>query len=152
MSEYVSGTVELDERAPTDTLPSEGPRQATGSDFSSSNCGQVQGTATGPALMPGAGYLAINGNTNLSSCIVGNNGANVSSIYVTEMQPGSLCKYMILVNGQGPAGVGSGNLDLSFTDQTGDQYSLTLHSSTAKTHYVRYNSNGPGIVAVQWNP
>ncbi len=132
-------------------VPPTGP---IGSNFTSSNCGSLNGIATGPALEPGAGYLAINGSVNLSSCIVGANGANIETIQVALNTGDDLAvyKYVIEVYGQGPAGIGSGELDLVFTDQTGDAYRLSLFKSETAMHTVKYKSSHPGIVTVQWSP
>ncbi len=40
---------------------------------------------------------------------------------------------------------------LHFTDQTGDTYSLQLHSSRREVHTVAYHSDAPAIVKVTWN-
>ncbi len=139
--------------APSGTTVPVPPTEPVGSNFTTTNCGSLNGTATGPALEPGSGYLAINGSTNLSSCIVGNNGANVVSIEVViNPIPQPIYAYIINVQGQGPAGFGSGHTDLFFTDETGDTYKLKISSSTAQLHTVQYNSSRPGIVSVQWNP
>jgi len=129
------------------------PPTSTGANFSSSNCGQVQGTASGPALMPNAGLLAINGNTNLSSCICGTSSdAAVQQVWVSINPPDNkVYRYCIFVNAQGPTGLGT-NLWLVFTDATGDQYTLKIHDSSLEQHFLQYNSTGPGITQIAWYP
>ena len=124
---------------------------AAGSNFSSSDCGSVNGSASGPALQPGVGYLAINGNTDLSSCVVGNAGGRVYQVYLSLNPPPSIYKYLIHVEAQGPAGAGSGSIWLVFTDQTGDTYRLRIYSSTKAWQTVSYNSSQPGLVKLAWS-
>lgn len=131
-------------------LPEEAAPQTAATNFTSVDCGLDQGQAEGPPLMPGAGLLAINGNTNLSGCIVGKDNASVSTIYSVNMPSSAGYKYQILVYGQGPAGIGSGYFYLYFTDQTNDTYELKLYSSDPAWHYVQYNSAEAGIVQVTW--
>lgn len=121
----------------------------TSADFTSSDCGKVNGLATGPALKPGAGVLAINGNTDLSSCVVGNYGGCVYQIYLAKHD--GHWGYEIWVEAQGPSGAGSGSIWLTFGDESGDHYLLRIYSSTKKWHYLRYNSDKPGITSLNWN-
>lgn len=132
-------------------IPEEVAPSNAASNFTSVDCGLDQGQAEGPPLMPGAGLLAINGNTNLSSCIVGKDGASVTQIYVVNLPRFSYYQYQVNVYGQGPSGTGSGYFDLYFTDQTGDTYKLKLFRSELAWHYVQYNSDAPGIVQVNWD-
>ncbi|MQW89540.1 hypothetical protein [Sinorhizobium saheli] len=125
--------------------------QNAATNFTSPDCGSYQGTASGPPLMAGQGLLAINGNTDLSSCIVGKDGANVSSIYLVNMPRFSFYQYQVNVYGQGPSGAGSWYFYLYFTDQTGDTYKLKLFRSEPAWHYVQFNSDAPGIVQVTWD-
>lgn len=124
------------------------PRQAA--PFTNSSCGSITGGATaadGP-LLPGE-QVAINGSIDLSRCIVGKKGACVYSI---KLKPSTgLYAYVVEVVAQGPKGLGSGWLNLKFTDQTGDTYTLGIFDSHKKTHTVRYNSSRPGIVKVEWS-
>ena len=134
----------------SDTAPTDQPT-TTGADFT---C-----TAGGPALgvtplLPEAGWLAINGSTDLSGCVVGPSGASVTSAYVTNQPPRQYesFAYGVWVYGQGPSGFGSGSFELTFTDQTGSDYSVKLFSSTPAWHYVDYNSESPGITEMRWDP
>ncbi len=52
---------------------------------------------------------------------------------------------------QGPSGAGSGSIWLTFGDESGDHYQLRIYSSTKKWHYLRYNSDKPGITSLNWN-
>lgn len=124
-------------------------QMSTGADFTSSDCGKVNGLATGPALQPGAGMLAINGNTDLSKCVVGNYGGCVYQIYLSKHD--GHFDYEIWVEAQGPSGAGSGSIWLTFGDESGDHYQLRIYSSTKEWHYLRYNSAKPGITSLNWN-
>lgn len=108
--------------------------------------------ASGNPLVPECGWLAINGNMDLSSVITGNSSSSVTKIYVSNQPPGEYIpkSYCVWVYGQGPSGFGSGELTLTFTDMTKSTYSLSLFSSTPAWHYVDYSSDEPGIVSVTW--
>lgn len=141
--------VSMSDSPPTDQPTGEG------ANFTSNTSGQNPGLAEGTtSLMPEGGWLAINGNMNLSSCIVGNSDASVSQIYVSDQPPAEdpyhQYQYCVWVYGQGPAGAGSGRLWLTFADQTGATYDLSLYSSSPAWHYVSYDSGAPGIVSVYW--
>jgi len=143
MSDYITSESEREVLSP-------GPMPlSTGTNFTSNDCGQVNGLATGPALQPGAGLLAINGNTDLSGCVVGNYGGCVYQIYTSKLS--TLYHYEIWVEAQGPSGTGSGSIWLTFGDQSGDHYTLRIFSSTKQWHYVRYNSSNPGLTSLNWN-
>jgi hypothetical protein len=123
---------------------------AVGSNWTSEYCGGVNGAADGPPLAPGSGYLAINGSEDLSNCIMGNSGARVYTIY-TGREAYSYYEYVIWVDAQGPKGSGSGNMWLTFEDQSPDHYRLKIHDSTRKWHYVRYNSDKPNLIHLIWS-
>ncbi|MEP7006946.1 MAG: hypothetical protein ABI810_13255 [Sphingomonas bacterium] len=138
----------------SDTAPTDQPT-TTGADFASTTSGSFVGSALSAApLLPEAGWLAINGSTDLSSCVVGPFGASVTSAYVTNQPPRQYesFAYGVWVYGQGPEGIGSGSFELTFTDQTGSDYSVKLYSSTPAWHYVDYNSDSPGIIEMRWDP
>ena len=40
---------------------------------------------------------------------------------------------------------------LHFTDETGDRYALSIYSSSRSVHTVRYNSQKPAIVKIEWS-
>lgn len=118
--------------------------------FSNTSCGNITGvaTATDECLLLGE-QVAINGSTDLSTCIVGNSGACVYSI---TLQPNAgFNSYVLNVVAKGPKGPGSGWLNLWFTDQTGDKYKLGILDSNKKQHTVSYDSNKPGIVKIEWS-
>ena len=93
--------------------------------------------------------VQLNGSTDLSNCMQANDNACVYGITLTQ-SPGSY-DYVLMVDAQGPKGIGSGAMHLYFTDKTGDVYSLEIDSSTRSTHTVRYNSNNPAIIEIKWN-
>ncbi len=92
---------------------------------------------------------SVNGNTDLSSCLVGNGHACIYSITMTG-SPG-IYDYVLNVDAQGPSGFGSGSIYLAFTDESGDTYYLYIYSSTRSVHTVRYNSSKPAIVKIYWS-
>ncbi|GAA0312741.1 hypothetical protein GCM10009087_23610 [Sphingomonas oligophenolica] len=142
-----------DTHAVSDSAPVDQPT-STGANFSSNDCGQTYGSAQGTApLLPEGGWLAINGNTDLSQCVVGPSDASISQAYVSNRAPlPAKYGYCIWVYGQGPSGFDSGRFELIFTDQSNSSYSLTLFSSTPAWHFVEYNSDAPGITQISWKP
>lgn len=94
--------------------------------------------------------VSVNGNTDLSACLVGNDGACVYSITLNA-KPGVLYDYDIVVDARGPSGFGSGSIYLAFTDQTGDTYKLSVYSSSRSKHTVSYNSQKPAITKIYWS-
>jgi hypothetical protein len=146
MSESISSDVTGEDLTPDlSTVP-----KSIGANWSSDDCGQVNGLATGPALVPGSGYLAINDNSDLSSCVVGNFRGRVYTIYNAREATG-IYHYVIWVLAEGPHGAGSGNIWLTFGDESGDHYRLKIHDSTKKWHYIRYNSDKPSLDSLNWN-
>jgi hypothetical protein len=99
--------------------------------------------------------VELNGSTDLSECIVGNAGARVYSIVMTgKGSPGNEegnYSYVIAVGGQGPKGSGAGGLTLSFTDEAGAIYLMTLGGPTRRMYYLRFNSGQPAIKKIAWS-
>lgn len=93
--------------------------------------------------------VSINGSSNLHDIIKFNDNGCVYGITLTG-SPG-IYDYVLNVDGQGPKGLGTGSGYLLFTDKSGDTYSLSLYSSTRSVHTVRYNSEKPEIVKIQWD-
>lgn len=93
--------------------------------------------------------LVIDGQEDLSNIIVFNDGGCVYGITLTG-SPGYY-DYVVNVDAQGPSGAFSGSGHLHFTDESGDTYALSIYSSTRSTHTVRFNSNMPNIVKVEWD-
>lgn len=129
----------------TDTSPVES--QASNPNFTSSNCGSDIGSATGGPMYPGPAKVAINGNTDLSKCIVGPHGAYLNWITIEPYQ-GVVYKNKIRVNGRGPSGFGQRVL-LTFTMASGEQCTLTLASTTVEDHTVKCRTSG--LVLIAWN-
>lgn len=92
---------------------------------------------------------ALNGNTDMSSCLRANGGACVYGITLTG-SPG-VYDYVVNVDAVGPSGFGSGSMYLAFTDESGDTYHLSIYSSHRSTHTVRYNSQKPAIKKIHWS-
>ncbi len=93
--------------------------------------------------------VTINGSSNLYDIIKFNNKGCVYGITLTG-SPG-LYDFVLSVDAQGPEGVLSGAGYLAFTDKSGDTYKLSIYSSTRSVHTVRYNSEKPEIVKIQWS-
>lgn len=93
--------------------------------------------------------VSINGSLNLYDIIKFNDNGCVYGITLTG-SPG-IYDYVLNVDAQGPSGFGSGSGYLAFTDKTGDTYKLSIYSSTRSVHTVRYNSQQPEIVKIQWS-
>lgn len=116
--------------------------------FTSSDCGKNNGTATSTTGLAPGQQVAINGNTDLSSCIVGpHNGA----VYGITLVPDSgFYNYQINVLAQGPTGAFN-SMYLHFTDESGDTYKLWIYSSRKQNHTVAYDSDKPNIVKITWS-
>jgi hypothetical protein len=150
MNKYItSNNPPADVPAPTPPSANTPVKEQVGTNFTSRDCGKVNGMASGPPLMPGPGLLAINDSSDLSSCIVGNSNGKVFQVKLDKSD--GQYDYIIWVLAQGPKGVGSGSIELQFSDETGDHYHLAITSSSVKWHYVRYNSDRPGINVLNWN-
>lgn len=114
------------------------------------DCGEANGktpncaTSTGMHTFQGA---SVNGGP-VSNCVIGNNGATVYNIILTETT--GFYSYQVSVDGQGPKGAGTGYFHLAFTDESGDTYYLKLFSSSREQHTVDYNSSKPNIVKIWW--
>lgn len=92
--------------------------------------------------------LIIDGQENLSKTVTFNDEGCVYGMTLTG-SPGYY-DYVVNVDAQGPKGAFSGSGHLRFTDKSGDSYELSIYSSTRSTHTVRYNSDDPEIVKVEW--
>jgi len=121
---------------------------ATYADFNG-GCGENQ-QATSSTGLQLTQNVRLNGNTDLSGCMIGNDGARIYSIQLL-IATNPFYEYCLNVDGQGPSGIGSGSFYLAFTDQTNDTYHLSLYSSKRKMHTVSYNSDKPAIIKIQWN-
>lgn len=118
--------------------------------FTTGDAGQVRGTAVAAqgALFPGD-KVEINGTTDLSGIIVGNNNARVYSI--TMDHSSSYYSFMVEVDCQGPKGLLSGSMYLWFLDESGDEYKLWIFLSDRSKHVVRFDSDKPGIKQIRWS-
>jgi hypothetical protein len=112
------------------------------------NCGQNSFATSEQGLQVNES-VQLNGSTDLNNCMQANDNGCVYGITLAE-SPGHF-NYVLMVDAQGPEGIGSGAMHLYFTDKTGDTYPLEIDSSTRSTHTVRYNSDNPAIIKIQWN-
>jgi hypothetical protein len=93
--------------------------------------------------------VTINGSSNLYDIMRFNDKGCVYGITLTG-SPG-FYDFVLSVDAQGPEGFFSGAGYLAFTDKRGDTYKLSIYSSTRSVHTVRYNSQQPEIVKIEWN-
>lgn len=115
------------------------------------NCGEAQSnpnSVTSSRGMQPNEVVTVNGNVDLSTCIVANGNAKVYGITLTG-SPGYY-DYVVNIDAQGPSGFGSGSMYLAFTDESGDTYYISIYSSTRSTHTLRYDSNAPAIKTIYW--
>lgn len=110
--------------------------------------GQVNSVTSDKGLQVNE-QASVDGNTDLSTCLVANDDARVYSITLTG-SPG-IYDYVVNVDAQGPSGFGSGSMYLAFTDESGDTYYLSIYSSHRSVHTVRYNSKQPAIKKISWS-
>lgn len=97
----------------------------------------------------GEGFVAINGDQDLSQIIKFNSGGCVFDIRVLKQGSG-LFDWIIWVDAQGPSLTG-GSGYLVFTDAAGSRYHLSIFRSARATHRLNYNSNDPAIVKIEWH-
>ncbi len=118
------------------------------SDFTAKNLGQNSWAERRDGMTMNS-EVSINGSLQLHDIIKFNDGGCVYGITLTG-SPGYF-DYVVNVDAQGPKGFGSGSGYLAFTDKSGDTYKLSIYSSTRSVHTVRYNSEKPEIVKIEWN-
>jgi hypothetical protein len=111
-------------------------------------CGENSHATSAGGLQPGQS-VTLNGQTDLSHCIVANNNAAVFSIALNRIS--GPYTYQVTVDAQGPEGPFSGSMYLYFTDQSGDRYLLTVFRHARDTHTVSYNSRAPTIIKIEWS-
>ncbi|MFF7458082.1 hypothetical protein [Kitasatospora sp. NPDC008115] len=116
------------------------------------DCGEGKDSpklATSSSGLQNGDDVQLNGNTNLSTCVVANDSAKVYGIRLRGAS--GVYDYQVEVDGEGPHGIGSGSMYTAFKDESGDIYHLELTSSSRKTHTVRYNSDKPAIMEFKWS-
>jgi len=111
-------------------------------------CGQNSSAVSVAGLQP-TEAVVLNGKSDLSSCMVANDNGAVFGIRLDKVS--GIYEYQLSVDAQGPKGLASGSMYLYFTDQSGDRYLLTVFDHTRKTHTLRYNSQAPAIMKIEWN-
>jgi hypothetical protein len=89
-----------------------------------------------------------NGNTDLSNCVVGPDGAYVQSVQYKSR--GGIRHGEIIVYGAGPSGTGSGTLHLVFQTAADQQHTLSLFSSSPREHTDRFEDTSD-IVSMSWS-
>jgi hypothetical protein len=120
--------------------------------FTTNDGGKTSGCATGnmPIGTDTGSQVSINGSTDLSKIIVGNNGACVMSI-VYQSFTGIARSAELYVFGQGPKGIGSGSLHTSYytTGQPTDPHTVTLTDSDPSCHNDKFQDN-TNITRICW--
>ena len=128
------------------------PGQTAVAEFTTSDGGKTIGTAraTGGSLFQGE-YVAINGSIDLSGVIVGNSGARVYWIKLDRSPiPGVF--YRLSIDGQGPAGLGSGSMYIYIEDEGKFTEYKQFWSSEHHTLTIDYNGTKAGITRISWSP
>ncbi|APR88670.1 hypothetical protein A7982_14019 [Minicystis rosea] len=116
--------------------------------FTTQNAGQCPGTATGNMpSSPAVSLVSINGSTDLSNVIVGPSGAYVKTIGY-RLFDGIARSGELIVDGQGPMGMGSGSLKITVTTANGT-HDLSLTSSKFGEHTDKFADNAP-ITQIVW--
>ncbi|MET1080700.1 MAG: hypothetical protein ABWY06_22040 [Pseudomonas sp.] len=115
--------------------------------FSSSDNGQLSGSASGGPLGPDDGNMIINGSTNLAECICGAaSDAYVQQVWV-ENYEGAQYHYKIHALGRGPSGIGN-KLNLTFITAANEKVTLSLSSTTEEDHDVKCVT--AGVIQMEW--
>lgn len=122
--------------------------------FTTNDAGKTTGTAFGNMPLGGTNGLlpsqvSINGTTDLSQIILGNNNGCVTSI-VYEHFDGIARSSVISVYGQGPKGIGSGSIDMTFVTSE-DTHTLSLTSSSPACHTDKFQDPN-NITKITWAP
>ena len=119
--------------------------------FTTQDAGRTSGTAYGtlPLATDGTGsQVSINGSTDLIKVIVGNNGACVQSI-VYQSFDGIARNAELYVYGQGPEGIGSGTLHLTFRTPSDNDHTVGLTSSSPDCHNDKFQET-EAITKIEW--
>ncbi|AGJ59495.1 hypothetical protein F750_7071 (plasmid) [Streptomyces sp. PAMC 26508] len=111
-------------------------------------CGENQGATSATGLKVNQ-KVRVNGEADLSSCVVGNNEACVYGIQLSRISH-PLYSYSISVDAQGPRNA-FGSFYLAFKDQTGDVYHLRVFDSRRNTHSVMFNSSNAPLTEFKWS-
>ncbi|MCQ4200363.1 hypothetical protein M4J06_003916 [Streptomyces coelicoflavus] len=121
------------------------------SDFAdfTGQCGENQSAKSATGLKVNQ-KVRINGEEDLSSCVIGNNEACVYGISLSRIAH-PIYSYSVNVDAQGPRGLFAGSFYLAFKDQTGDVYHLGIFDSRRNTHTVMYNSSNAPITEFKWS-
>ncbi len=118
------------------------------SNFTTQDEGKSAGTAQGN-MSPNC-QVSINGSTDLSAVIVGNNGAYVQSITFESFQ-GIARDNVLYIYGKGPEGMGSGSLKVTVNTTSGKTHDLSLTSSSLECHSDKFEGTG-NITSISWTP
>ena len=120
-------------------------------EFSTGDAGKVTGTAlaVGGSLFQGES-VSINGSTDLRKIIVGNSGACVYSIRL-ERSPLPGVFYRLYIEGQGPAGWGSGSMYVYIEDEGRFTEYKTFFSREHHVLTIDYNGTKAGITRISWS-
>ena len=117
------------------------------SNFTTQDAGKTVGTAQGD--LPQGSQVSINGSVDLSAIIVGPAGAFVKTINYEHLD-GIARNSVVNVYGQGPEGMGSGSMKLTFVTANGT-HDLSLTSSSPGWHSDKFSDGSP-ITSITWFP
>jgi len=107
------------------------------------------GFAVCDAGAPLGSNVAINGSTDLSDYIQFSGNGFVQSMSFIKAQNG-IYNMEVVVQAQGPSGLGSGYGYLYFFDNGGVLASLKIFDSSLEQHTVQWQSPGSRLIAVAW--
>ncbi len=112
--------------------------------------GEGSQTANGGPMFTGPDLLELNGQTDLSTIITGQNGAYVKNITV-EPYDGFMSEtypFQIIAIGCGPSGAGM-RLYLDFINESGETATLSLASTSEESHMVKCKTDG--LISFNWH-
>jgi hypothetical protein len=127
------------------------PRENAVCVFTTNDAGKVTGTARAPdgSLFQDE-HVWINGSTDLRNVIKGNSGACVYGIWLTRsIIPGVF--YTLHIDGQGPAGIGSGSMYIYIEDEGGFTDYKQFFVRDHHTLTIDYNGTKAGIKRISWS-
>ncbi len=128
-----------------------GPRENALCVFTTSDAGKIRGTshAADGSLFQDE-HVWVNGSTDLRNVIKGNSGACVYGIWLTRsIIPGVF--YTLHIDGQGPAGVGSGWMYIYIEDEGGFKEYKGFFVRDRQTLTIDYNGTKAGIKRISWS-
>jgi Domain of unknown function (DUF4157)/Tectonin domain len=127
------------------------PREQALCVFTTNDAGKVRGTArAADGSLFQDEYVWINGSTDLQNVIKGNSGACVYKMWLTR-SPIPAFFYRLHIDGQGPAGIGSGWLNIYIEDEGGYKEPKGFFRRDRQTMTMDYVGTKAGIIRISWS-